>query len=357
MSSNLIERLPLLKALNGPVLITGHTGFKGTWLTLLLESLGIEVIGYSLAPEKDSLFNLCNREGKIGEFFGDINNYGSLQDFVIQEKPQVVIHMAAQPLVIKSFEFPYDTFKTNALGTASILDIATRSDFVKQIAVVTTDKVYKNSNNGTMFKENNALEGKDPYSASKVAAEAAINAWQSIYRDKSIVALRSGNVIGGGDFSENRLIPDLIRNFKADTNLIVRNPNHTRPWQHVLDPLFGYLLAIEYKLNSGISASFNFGPSEESLTVREVIEKAILYLPNVAKINYLAEPTHEAIESSTLSLNIEKSTTELKWKAIWNQYQAIEKTMVWWCKVLNDGYLPISACKEDISDFITSTIS
>ena len=192
-----------LSKLPGPILITGHTGFKGAWLTILLEHIGIPTIGYSLPPEKHSLYERANLEGRIPELFADIRDLLLVKDFMAKHKPSAIIHMAAQPLVLESYKSPRETFDTNVMGTVNILDAAFESDHVKAIIVVTTDKVYRNDNSGRAFIESDPLEGKDPYSASKVGAEAAVSAWQQIAKisdGPKVVSVRAGNVIGGGDW-------------------------------------------------------------------------------------------------------------------------------------------------------------
>jgi CDP-glucose 4,6-dehydratase len=231
-----------LRELPGPVLLTGHTGFKGTWMTFLFEQLKIPVVGYSLPPEKDSLYDRASRTGAIPEKFADIRDYVGLEEFIDFHKPSTIIHMAAQPLVLRSYESPRETFDVNTMGTVNVLDIAFKKAFVQAIIVVTTDKVYRNDNSGRAFVETDALEGKDPYSASKVGTEAVVSAWQQISRVSGgpcVVSVRAGNVIGGGDFAENRLIPDLVRSSLSSKVLNIRNSENVRPWQHVLEPLQG----------------------------------------------------------------------------------------------------------------------
>ena len=203
-----------LRDLPGPVLLTGHTGFKGTWMTFLLEHLDVPVVGYSLPAEKDSLYDRAERVGVIPEKFGDILNYELLEQFIDKHNPSTIIHMAAQPLVLKSYENPRATFDVNVMGTANVLDIAFKKDFIEAIVIVTTDKVYKNDDSGRAFIETDPLGGKDPYSASKVGTEAVVAAWQQIAKisgGPQVYSARAGNVIGGGDFAESRLIPDIIR--------------------------------------------------------------------------------------------------------------------------------------------------
>ena len=271
---NHLKNLEILSKLHGPVLITGHTGFKGAWLTILLESLGVEVAGYALNPAKESLYLQLNREGKIQERLGDIRNSLEFQRFVQEVNPRYIIHLAAQSLVRRSYDEPLLTFETNAIGTANVLDAGKRSESVQAIAAITSDKVYKNDNSGHSFTEMAPLGGHDPYSASKVASEAAIMAWRSInfgYEEKPIYSLRAGNVIGGGDLNTDRLFADILRSFQMNKPLSIRNPKATRPWQHVLDPLIGYLRAL---VLSPRIQDFNFGPSEPSLSVEEVVKIA-----------------------------------------------------------------------------------
>ena len=203
-----------LRELPGPILITGHTGFKGTWLTFLLERLNVPVIGLSLEPEKDSLFDRAKRTGVIPEAFIDIREFHAISRFISEHQPSAVIHMAAQPLVLQSYKTPRETFETNVMGTANVLDAAFKTNSVEAVVVVTTDKVYRNDNSGQSFVETDPLAGKDPYSASKVGTESVVAAWQQIAKisgGPKVISVRAGNVIGGGDWAEDRLMPDLIR--------------------------------------------------------------------------------------------------------------------------------------------------
>jgi CDP-glucose 4,6-dehydratase len=259
------EKLRL--ALSGAILITGHTGFKGTWLTLLLEKMGIPAIGYSLPPIQDSLYQRANRLGAIPEIFADIRDLNEVERFLATHKPSAIIHLAAQPLVLESYKKPLDTFETNVMGTANILSAAFNTSTIRAVVAATTDKVYRNDNLGKPFTETDPLSGKDPYSASKVGSEAAIAAWQNISNlsdGPKVVSVRAGNVIGGGDWAENRIMPDLVRGFTSNQPIQIRNPDSTRPWQHVLDPLYGYLLTLQSLLEDVTIDSINFGPSEKS---------------------------------------------------------------------------------------------
>ena len=345
-----------LTSLNGPILITGHTGFKGTWLTLLLEKMGLEVVGISLPPEEDSLFKRLNRLGKVSESFTDIRNFELTQKKIESYSPSVVFHMAAQPLVLNSYKSPRETFDTNVMGTANILDSCFNTDSVKTVVAITTDKVYRNINSNQRFTEKDSLAGKDPYSASKVGSEAAIAAWQQIALVNGgpcVISVRAGNVIGGGDFADNRLLPDLIRGFSTNVPVSVRNPNSTRPWQHVLDPLNGYINALVHTLEGGKEVAFNFGPKEESLAVSEVVKIASDAWGSNAK-TVLDKELIENKESLTLQLDSSLANSILGWEPTWIQKDAIVSTVQWWKKVLLDKEDPLSACQSDIQTLLNN---
>ena len=341
---------------NGPILLTGHSGFKGTWLTFLLEELGIPVVGFSLPPLELSLYQRANRLGKIPEVFGDVRDLNLLRKTIQDFQPGCVIHMAAQPLVLESYEDPIRTFETNVLGTANVLEVATTSESVRTIACITTDKVYENNNEHLKFLEGDRLRGKDPYSASKVGSESVIDAWRNLALRRNrakVLSLRSGNVIGGGDYSSNRLMPDLVRNLFSDKPILIRNPNATRPWQHVLDPLFGYLLAIEYSRTETAPAlnTFNFGPSEDSLSVREVMQIVKDYFPKF-QVPDLNETIQESYEAQSLQLDSTRANSVLGWEPRQNQKQAVISTISWWIDNLEEGIPAQDLCKIEIQRFV-----
>jgi CDP-glucose 4,6-dehydratase len=320
-----------LKSLDGPVLVTGHTGFKGTWLTYLLESMQIPCFGASLPPKSDSMYSRLNRSGKIPEILLDIRNRSEVTNLILKVKPSVIIHMAAQPLVLESYSNPIETFETNVMGTANILEAAREINSVRVAAVVTTDKVYLNDNSGQAFTENSPLGGKDPYSASKVGTEQAVAAWNKLIpknETRKVFSLRAGNVIGGGDFAQNRLLPDLIRGLLNQTPVHIRNAGSTRPWQHVLDPLFGYLLAIEAALGGEVFESLNFGPEERALSVREVVE-IFQFNSNMPSCIFESRET-QSQESKYLELDSSAAREILKWKPYFNQTESIRETLSWW---------------------------
>jgi len=348
------DTLQFLRKVDGPVLITGHTGFKGTWLSLLLKKLEIPVIGFSLYPETDSLYLKTDRVGKIVEKFSDINNYTEISSFIEKEKPSAIIHLAAQPLVSESYLNPKLTFETNVLGTVNLLTAAFKQQSVRTIEIVTTDKVYLNKNSGKKFTENDSLGGNDPYSASKVATEAVVAAWRKISDNKfgpSVFSVRSGNVIGGGDLSRNRLLPDLVRNVFYSSNLEVRNLKSTRPWQYVLDPLFGYLLALDKSLSDKNIGPYNFGPSENAMEVSKVIE--VFYSKLNLPITYMIQKSF--YESECLELDSGKATAELGWKPRFSQEDSILITATWWENIIRFSKNPLEQCMLEIEQFLEKT--
>jgi CDP-glucose 4,6-dehydratase len=346
-----------LREMTGPLLLTGHTGFKGAWLTFLLEHLNVPVVGYSLPPEENSLFQRAQRTGAIAEKFADIRDYKVLKDFIDLHKPSTIIHMAAQPLVLKSYENPRETFDVNVMGTVNVLDIAFKKDFVKAITVVTTDKVYRNDNSGKAFIESDPLAGKDPYSSSKVGTEAVVAAWQQIskiYGGPKVASVRAGNVIGGGDFAKDRIVPDLVRGMQSGEKVVIRNPDSTRPWQHVLDPLFGYLQTMESLLSGGNVSSLNFGPNEENWTVENLVIAAQKHLASKkVALNVEIVPT-QISDKESLILNMDSSIAKelLNWTPVWGQGDAILKTFEWWYKHYIDSASVDEVILSDITAYL-----
>lgn len=337
--------------LSGKLLVTGHTGFKGTWLTLLAETHGIEVVGISLPPDKNSLYTRLNRANEIEEYFVDINDELQMKTLIQSIKPTHVLHLAAQALVAESYVDPIHTFQTNVIGTANVLDACLETNSVSSIGVATTDKVYRNENNGISFIERDPLGGKDPYSASKVGTESVIDSWRQLSELRSgppIISLRAGNVIGGGDMAENRIIPDLIRSKVSGTPAVIRNSQSTRPWQHVLDPLVGYLLALQRNTNQSAPISaLNFGPTGRSLKVSELVEIARKSDPSIPN-PIVQNESNSKIESKLLSLNSEQAMRDLSWSNSWSQEDAIRSSIEWWKNVLSGTHSAIEACTSDI---------
>jgi CDP-glucose 4,6-dehydratase len=349
-----IKQLSHIKRVSGPILVTGHTGFKGTWLTLLLERLGIEVIGLSLPPLPTSLYKKSKRIGKINEDFFDIRDSNAVHKFIKENKPSVIIHLAAQPLVLESYKNPKYTFEVNVIGTSNVLEAAFKTNSTEVVLISTTDKVYENNNLGKAFFETDPLRGKDPYSASKVAAENVIYAWREI-KNKSggpvLLTARAGNIIGGGDLSKNRLIPDLVRAFNSNSELVIRNPSSSRPWQHVLDPLSGYLLMIDNAINGDNLEVLNFGPIDKSMKVKEVVKIASKHWGNKSTIVFSKEKS--TIEAKSLELDSSLARNTLNWSPFWNQSEAIIETINWWKEVLNKSLLPEQRCNFEINKMFT----
>ena len=341
-----------MRKISGPVLVTGHTGFKGAWLTELLQGLSLEIAGYSLEALPDSLYSKLEHRGKFREEIADIRDLDNLTKFVSDIQPEVIFHLAAQPLVLESYSQPVSTFSTNVMGTANLLNAAFACDSVKAVVVVTTDKVYENKEQAVRFIENDPLGGKDPYSASKVGAEQVVIAWrqiQSISGGPRVIAVRAGNVIGGGDISANRLLPDLIRAFQTETAVEIRNPSSTRPWQHVVDPLAGYLLAAEMLLAGGDFPALNFSGIQQSESVFNVVEAAIHSWGGSARNMVSIRANQNSVaESKILDLDSTKARNLLGWKTQFTQIQAVEKTIEWHKTVDSKVLTPAEACELDL---------
>jgi len=349
-----LESINKIQNLSKPVLITGHTGFKGTWLTLLLESHGIEVVGISLEPDQDSLYTKLNRRGKIFEKFFNICDLEELKTHILQVNPGVVFHLAAQSLVLESFRDPITTFKTNIIGTANLLESINCLRDKTTVVSITSDKVYENLNNSHKFTEDEKLKGKDPYSASKVGAESVIFAWKNMWdmsASHKICSARAGNVVGGGDMSKDRLIPDIVRSINSKNKVQIRNPSSRRPWQHVLDPLVGYIYTANALLEGKSFESINFGPTEKSLTVNEVLNIAIEEFQNKFEFEIVDRGNEKFdLESNFLDLDSRFANNELSWYPKWNQKEAISRTCSWWNSLLSNKLSPAEACERDISD-------
>ena len=353
MNSNVGEAL---RGLPGPILVTGHTGFKGTWLTLLLEYLNIPVVGISLPPEDNSLYSLMERENKITEKFIDIRNLSDLQGTIQKFAPSAVLHMAAQPLVLESYESPISTFEVNVIGTANLLQSCLSTASIKTIGVITTDKVYRNLSKKRSFIESDPLEGRDPYSASKVGTESVVTAWREISINQGgpqIFSLRAGNVIGGGDRARNRLLPDIVNSKLSGNPLEVRNPKSTRPWQHVLDPLHGYLMALEKSLSKQVAPAYNFGPASKSLTVDSVVKIANNAWGDSLLIHNSDDSQNNNYEAGELAIDASLSSKDFDWCPRWSQEHAVRSTINWWRQVSEGSLTPYQACELDMEFLLT----
>lgn len=346
---------------NKRVFLSGHTGFKGSWLGLWLKHLGARTYGYSLEPETTpNHFDLLGGS-KLYEKseFNDILNQKALEKALFESKAEIIFHLAAQPLVRRSYKEPFETFNTNVMGTLNILQAARGLKSLKAIVVITTDKVYENKEWIYAYRENEALGGYDPYSASKACAEIVINSMrQSFFNEKDfnkthkvlIASARAGNVIGGGDWSEDRLVPDLIHAYAAKKRTLIRNPDATRPWQHVLEPLRGYLILGE-KLLKGekdFATSFNLGPDNDSnLSVKEVLELCKYFWD---KIEFEIKPDKNAPhEARLLMLDISKARNKLGYKPILGCKEGIKETMKWYKAFYEKG--EVSSLKQ-LKDYL-----
>ena len=317
------------------VLITGNTGFKGTWLSLFLQQLGANLQGIALRPPKVSAFNLCKLDGSYPTLYGDICNGEALNKVQNDFQPEIVFHMAAQPLVTASYEDPIETYRVNVLGTSTVLDILKDSKSIQSIIVVTTDKCYGNIDQGVPFKESDKLGGNDPYSASKACTEIVANSYRSSFFDPSGIGLataRAGNVIGGGDFSAKRLVPDILKAYNNGNDLELRYPNAIRPWQHVFDVLWGYLRLAEMltKDFKNFSSGWNFGPSENmNLTVLELVRMFDdLGLGSSLKVS-VADGASIVKEADCLLLNSTKANKHLSWVNTMSIEQSIQSIIDW----------------------------
>ena len=333
------------------VLLTGHTGFKGSWLTLWLQRLGAQVTGIGLPPiTSPNLFDLAKINELSNSYFCDIRDIEAITKLVCNSEPEIVFHLAAQPLVRESYLKPIDTFATNVLGTAHVLDALRGLRSVKAVVMVTTDKVYRNNEWYWPYREKDILGGKDPYSASKAASEIVIESYRDSFFAEHGVALasaRAGNVMGGGDWSANRLIPDAIRSWQKGEALEIRRPNAIRPWQHVLEPLAGYLiLAEQLWTNVSLAGAYNFGPpSHEASTVREVVELAqTAYKSGTVLYGDGTEGPHEA---GWLALDIAKAQHILGFEPRLSLCNAIEQTIMWY-RSQYSGFDARKLCENDI---------
>lgn len=336
------------------VLLTGHTGFKGSWLALWLTALGAEVVGVALDPDSEP-----NHWGLLGlgiaEHRVDIRDGVAMAEIVRSTRPDVVFHLAAQALVRRSYRDPLDTWSTNVMGTAAVLDACRGIDSVRAILVVTTDKCYENREWEWGYRETDALGGHDPYSASKAGTELVVGSYRRSFFHVPgaplIATARAGNVIGGGDWSEDRLIPDLVRAASAGAPLEIRSPDATRPWQHVLESLSGYLLLGQRLLegNADVAQAWNFGPEPDgNRSVADVLGTLQAYWPRLAWHVTAAPQPHEA---RLLYLDSAKARARLDWRPVWNVEQALEATADWYRAFLSDGRV---SSRDQLDGFIAA---
>lgn len=342
------------------VLITGHTGFKGSWLSQILINWGANITGVALRPNtRPNLFGILKLDRKLNNYFVDIRNFKKIKEILRKEKPEIIFHLAAQPIVRKSYEDPIYTFETNIIGTVNILQAIKEIGGVKSVVLITTDKVYENKEKGRPYKENDKLGGHDPYSSSKAGAEIVIDSYiKSFFNPKDykkhktlVASARSGNVIGGGDWSQDRLVPDVVKAiFETNRKIIIRNPDSVRPWQFVLEPIQGYLLLAKklYEGKNDFSGGWNFGPDKnDHLNVRGVVEKVIKILK---KGSYIIKKDREKYEVKLLRLSSSKARKMLGWRSIFDIDQALEFTLDWYRGLYNKENI-IALTNKEIEAF------
>lgn len=340
---------------NKKVFLTGHTGFKGSWMLAWLHELGAIVKGYSLAPENPfDLYNSINGDLLCESIIADIRDKRKIEDEILSFQPDFIFHLAAQPLVRLSYEIPSETFEVNAIGTANLLGALRKLEKQCSVVLITTDKVYENLEWHYPYRESDRLGGYDPYSASKACAELVINSYRNSFFNKNdydkhlkaLASARAGNVIGGGDWAKDRIIPDIVRALQKNEIIQVRNPKSIRPWQHVLEPISGYLhLGLKLVENpTKYAESWNFGPyAEDNLLVEDLVKKAIeIWGHGEYKTPTLSNQPHEA---GLLKLDINKSINELNWKPKWNAQTAIQNTLNWYF-----NYLPELSYSQVLND-------
>lgn len=340
------------------VFLTGHTGFKGAWMLQILQMLGANVKGYALEPETSKdLYSEINGDQYCDSVIGDIRDFKKLYNEIISFQPDFIFHFAAQALVRKSYEKPLYTWEVNVNGTAHILEVCRSLEKKCSVVCITTDKVYENNEKGIPFLESDALGGYDPYSASKAAAELVISTYRnSFFGENSQIHLasaRAGNVIGGGDFAEDRIVPDFVRAQMRKAVLPIRRPDAIRPWQHVIEPLVGYLqLGAKLYEDKKYAQAYNFGPhTSDVLTVKELIEIAQEVWPGL-DVDFAQVPVgvHEA---GVLMLNIDKAKQQLGIEPQWTAKQSVQKTIEWY---KNQSTPAADKCKEQIENYFSTNV-
>jgi len=322
------------------VFVTGHTGFKGSWLSLWLQSLGARVYGYALAPAtKPSLFQLARVEQAMESEIADVRELSVLKGAVARAAPEVVFHLAAQPLVRASYRDPVETYSTNVMGTVHLLEAVRATPGIRSVVIVTTDKCYENKEWPWGYREADRLGGHDPYSSSKAAAELVTAAYRNSYFGReefarhgvALASARAGNVIGGGDWAEDRLIPDIVRSFAAGRSVRIRSPQAVRPWQHVLEPVGGYLLLARQLYEAGMlcAEAWNFGPEDsDAKSVEWVVERISSLYGNGA--SWTKDEDCHPHETSYLKLDISKARQRLRWSPRWSLERALAATVNWY---------------------------
>ena len=358
MSSHLVSLKKFWK--NKKIFLTGHTGFKGSWLIIFFHVLGAKVYGYSLKQEKLSLFNILKLNRILKKsIIGDIRNQSKLKKYLSNCKPDFLIHMAAQPLVRDSYDEPAHTFNVNANGTLNILEAVREIKIIKNVLIITTDKVYKNKNKKNFFSESDELGGEDPYSSSKACAELICQSYSKSFflKDKiSCVTARAGNVIGGGDFAKDRVIPDFFRSLKEKKTMYLRYPNAIRPWQHVIEPLYGYILLlmkIDNKNNNLVNGGWNFGPKKSNnINVYKVVSILNRNFENKVKIKVRSKKKNFYKESDVLKLSSFKSKKSLGWIPKYSIFKSLRLISEWEIFYIKNKKELLDFTKRQITNYL-----
>lgn len=340
------------------VFLTGHTGFKGSWLSLWLSDMGAHVKGYALAPvTSPNLFEVARVEETIDSEIGDIRNLDQLRTSMISFNPDILIHMAAQPLVRLSYKDPVETYDTNVMGTVKVLEAARSCKNLKVIVSITTDKCYENREWAWGYREDEPMGGFDPYSSSKGCSELVTAAYRRSFMQEAGIGLasaRAGNVIGGGDWSDDRLIPDILRAFEQGKPVVIRNPKSTRPWQHVLEPLSGYLVLAQklYKSPQEYAEGWNFGPQDDDVKpVDWILDKMVEKWKGNAR--WKLDDGNHPHEAGFLKLDVSKAKSRLHWQPTWRLEQTLEKIIHWHQAWLNGDDMQ-RACLKEIQTYMQS---
>jgi CDP-glucose 4,6-dehydratase len=345
------------------ILVTGHTGFKGSWLSYWIAELGAELCGYALPPApEENLFGALSLASRMTSTLADIRDGDRLAAVVRDFQPTIVFHLAAQSIVRRSFDDPLETFSTNAMGGANLLEAVRRTESVRALVYVTSDKCYENKNWVWGYRETDELGGHDPYSASKAAAEIIFSAYSRSFfahRDGfGAASVRAGNVIGGGDWSADRLLPDCSRALREGREIVIRNPEATRPWQFVLDPLSGYMV-LALRLLDGpddYSSPWNFGPGDGAVrTVRQVTDRAVAQWGS-GGVRHVPEPNYSKNEAQLLQLSIEKARLLLDWSATYDVDTAVDQTIAWYRRVA-EGERPVDVTADQLADFVAAGVA
>ncbi|GKX63866.1 CDP-glucose 4,6-dehydratase [Pragia fontium] len=346
------------------VFVTGHTGFKGSWMSLWLQNMGATVCGYSLpAPTTPSLFECASVASHMISIEGDIRDYKALHKAINEFKPEIIFHMAAQPLVRLSYDEPVDTYSTNVMGTVHLLEVVRHIEGIKAVVNITSDKCYENKEWLWGYRENEPMGGYDPYSNSKGCAELVTSAYRDSYFNPAqyqqhgigLATVRAGNVIGGGDWAADRLVPDILKAFEKSEAVTVRNPNAIRPWQHVLEPLSGYLLLAQYLYSNGAeySEGWNFGPNDsDATTVGEIVEQMVNLWGENAR--WILDGQNHPHEAHYLKLDCSKAKMRLNWSPRWDLEEALTRIVAWHKTWLNTADM-FDYCIREINDYMNTS--